>query len=454
MRGTMSAQQSYARETPASDVSPIVGLVGLAALGAWIVLCRNWPQVAGALNLPGPRERLAGPYAALLAMVFAGSLMAAWSVVVDKVHRNPSTGIDWSLRRPLSATLHISGTKLASLWATWALIGFLYCLGRWYWDGQYLFAMRVIGWAALPMFVISVPYVVWLDRVLVEPRDHAWHFGAMLIGREPWEAEAVRKHWRAWIIKGFFGAFMISILPAGFAAVVNARWSEIVHDPVLTGGALFDILFTIDVQIGTVGYILTLRPLDAHIRSGNPFLAGWIAALICYPPFVYAFMGNGGVLQYEYNTAGWGYWLAGHGALLWVWAALLAALTAIYAWATLAFGIRFSNLTYRGVLTNGPYRFSRHPAYLSKNLFWWLSSLPFLVTSHSPADMIRNTVFLGCVSAIYFWRAKTEEAHLLAEDARYREYHAWMQAHGLVTAPLARLLGRAKPKRFAAQPAE
>ena len=40
----------------------------------------------------------------------------------------------------------------------------------------------------------------------------------------------------------------------------------------LTAGALFDILFTIDVQIGTVGYILTLRPLDAHIRSGNPFL--------------------------------------------------------------------------------------------------------------------------------------------------------------------------------------
>lgn len=97
---------------------------------------------------------------------------------------------------------------------------------------------------------------------------------------------------------------------------------------------------------------------------------------------------------------------------------MLAVLTAIYAWSTVAFGIRFSNLTYRGVLTNGPYRFSRHPAYLSKNLFWWLSTLPFLVTSHSPVDMVRDTVFLGCVSAIYFWRARTEEAHLLREDAK------------------------------------
>lgn len=450
----MSAPKSRAGRLPASDVSPAVGLVGLAALIAWISLCRGWPDVADVLALPGPRARLAGPYAALVAMVLAASAMAAWSVLVDQVHRRPSTGIDWNRPRPLSATLHLSAVKLAGLWATWALIGFLYCLGRWYWDGQYLFAMHVIGWAALPLFVLSVPYVLWLDRVLVEPRDHAWHFGAMLVGREPWDADEVGKHWRAWIIKGFFGAFMISILPPGFAAVVNADWGAIVRDPVRTGNALFDILFTVDVQIGTVGYLLTLRPLDAHIRSGNPFLAGWLAALICYPPFVYAFMGGGGVIQYEYNTASWGYWFAGHDALLWAWAALLAGLAAIYAWATLAFGLRFSNLTYRGVLTNGPYRFSRHPAYLSKNLFWWLSVLPFLVTSHSPVDMIRDTVFLGGVSAIYFWRARTEEAHLLGADAKYRDYHAWMEQHGLVTAPLARLLGRVRPRRVAAQPAE
>jgi protein-S-isoprenylcysteine O-methyltransferase Ste14 len=450
----MSAQHSRAGRPPASDVSSAVGFVGLAVLAAWIAVCRNWPAIADAFSLPGPRERLAGPYAALAAMALAGLAMAVWSVAVDKVHRHPSTGIAWDRPRPLAASLHVSGTKLAGLWATWALIGFLYCLGRWYWDGQYLFAMEVIGSAAVPIFVLSVPYVLWLDRVLIEPRDHAWHFGAMLIGREPWDGDEVRKHWRAWIIKGFFGAFMISILPAGFAAVVTANWSEIVRDPVRTGNALFDILFTIDVQIGTVGYLLTLRPLDAHIRSGNPLLAGWLAALICYPPFVYAFMGNGGVIQYEYNTAGWGYWFAGHDTLLWVWAGLLAALTAIYAWATLAFGVRFSNLTYRGVLTNGPYRFSRHPAYLSKNLFWWLSVLPFLVTSRSPVDMIRDTVFLGCVSAVYFWRAKTEEAHLLSEDAKYREYHAWMAEHGLVTAPLTRLLNRARPRRVAIQPAE
>jgi protein-S-isoprenylcysteine O-methyltransferase Ste14 len=240
---------------------------------------------------------------------------------------------------------------------------------------------------------------------------------------------------------------MISILPPGFNTVVNADVAQLVRDPVLFGRSLIELLFLVDVQIGTVGYLLTFRPLDAHIRSGNPLLAGWMAALLCYPPVVYGFMGQGGILQYEYNTADWAYWLGGHPALLWAWALWLGFLTAIYAWATFAFGIRFSNLTYRGVITNGPYRFTRHPAYLAKNTFWWFSGLPFLVTNGSMVDMIRNTFFMGCVSAIYYWRARTEEAHLLAEDAKYREYHAWMAQHGLITSRLRHLsrLGRRSP---------
>jgi hypothetical protein len=54
-------------------------------------------------------------------------------------------------------------------------------------------------------------------------------------------------------------------------------------------------------------------------------------------------------------------------------------------------------------------------------------------------DAIRNCFCLLVVNAIYYWRARTEEAHLLAEDRKYREYHAWMEQHGLITAPLARL---------------
>ena len=437
---------------PASDVSAGVGLAGLAGLFAWLLICRNWPTIADLFMLPGPRAPMAGPYAAAAAVVFSGGPMVLWSVLADKVHRRPSTGIDWANPRPVRAVLDVSMTKIAGLWATWALIGFLYCVARWYWRGKYLFAMDVLGALAVPLFVLSIPYVIWLDRVLVNPRDGPWHLGAMLTGREAYDLDEVWSHLRAWAVKGFFCAFMISILPGGFAAVVMMDFAAIATDPVRLARGLTEILFLIDVQIAMVGYLLTLKPLDAHIRSANPYLAGWVAALICYPPFI--LMGAGGPLDYHAGTADWAHWMQGRPLLLWAWGALLVFLTAIYAWATVAFGLRFSNLTYRGVLTNGPYRFTRHPAYLAKNLFWWCETLPFLAVTTSLTDAVRNTVVLALVSGVYFWRAKTEERHLLAEDAKYRAYHAWMDRHGAITRALNRLVQAFRPRGPRLQPAE
>lgn len=448
----MSASPPLAERPPESDVSAAVGLWGVAGLGLWICICHFWPEITAALGFAEPQGRLSGPYAALTGLVAAALPMVVISLVRDKVHLRASTGIDWTKPRPVSAIIDISITKLAGLWATWAVIAFLYCVARWYWDGPYLLSMEVLGTLAVPLFVASIPYVIWLDRVLVEPRDGAWHFGAMLIGREPFDPAQVWHHARAWAVKGFFTAFMISIVPGGFGLIVGNDWAPVFGDPVLLAGFLITAMFVLDAQIGTVGYIMTLKPLDAQIRSANPFLAGWLAALICYPPF--QLMQGNGPLFYQGNTRDWTYWFAGHEALLWVWAAILVFLAAAYAWATVAFGLRFSNLTYRGVLTNGPYRFTKHPAYLAKNAFWWLETLPFLVVSQSLTDMVRNTFFLACVSAIYFWRARTEEAHLMAEDPKYRAYADWMARHGLITSLFHRAGQALRGRRQVLQPAE
>ena len=295
---------------PRSDVSAGVGLVGLAGLLGWIACCRAFPDISATFDLPGPRARLDGPYAALMGLVASGLPMVLWSVFVDKVHRNPSNGLAWDAKRDGHATRNISFTKLTGLWATWAVLAALYAIGRWYWDGQYLFAMKVLGFAAVPALVLSIPYILWLDRRMKDPRDATWHFGAFLLNREAWDKERVIAHWRAWIIKGFFGAFMISILPGGFAEVVNASPGDLASQPGALAVAMISLLFVIDVQIGTVGYVMTLRPLDSHIRSGNPFLAGWVAALLCYPPFVYGVMNAGGLLAYEANAPGWRHWMA------------------------------------------------------------------------------------------------------------------------------------------------
>ena len=408
---------------PPSAVSHGVGLAGLAGLALWTAIA--W------------RHGMDGPHAGIAAVFACGMPMVLWSLLVDKVHRNSSTGIDWAggLRTNREA-LDISVVKLAGLWATWGAIALFYGTARWYWEGGYSYAMQLLTWAVIPLVLLSVPYVIWLDRYLVEPRDGAYAFGQWVIGGaagKPVDG-AIANHMRSWGVKAFFLAFMLSITPANFANVIGWRFADPAGGPVQLANFLITILFLIDVAFATIGYMLTMKPLDAHIRSANPHVAGWVAALICYPPFV--LMGGGGPLDYHRGTAEWNYWFAGNEALLWLWGGLLVMLTGIYAWATVAFGLRFSNLTHRGILTHGPYRWTRHPAYVSKNLFWWLSVLPFLSVTGSWIDVARNCTLLAITSAVYYWRARTEEQHLL-EDPIYGTYHGWMERHGPVTRLLA-----------------
>jgi protein-S-isoprenylcysteine O-methyltransferase Ste14 len=400
---------------PRSAVSTGVGVAGLVGLAMWMGIARYF--------------HMYGPFSAVTAAFAAGIPMVAWSLLVDRVHRNPTTGIDWSApKKPLSATLDISLAKLAGLWATWAIIAVVYASARFYWVGNYTFAMKTFIVAAPFLFAGSVPYILWLDRRLKNPRDVCWAFGSWLMGDRSADRSAIADHFRSWAVKAFFTAFMLSGFPGNFFDTVQRPFPAL-NDPVALANFLISVMFLIDMTLATVGYILTMKPLDAHIRSATPYASGWISALICYPPFV--LMAGGGPLDYHHGTMEWSYWLRNYPLLLWINGSLLVVLTLVYAWATVAFGIRFSNLTHRGILTHGPYSWMRHPAYVSKNTFWWLSTLPFLVNTHSLADAARNTVIMAGVSGVYFWRAMTEERHL-GSDEDYRAYAAWIDRNGWI----------------------
>lgn len=415
------SSSTHSDPRPPSAVSSGTGWAGLAGLGAWILVARHFG--------------LAGPNAAMAAVIACGLPMVLWSLLVDRVHRNPTTGIDWDgPPRPLSETLDTSLTKIVGYWVTWGGIALFYGLGRWYWTEAYGYTMTLLGYAVPVLLAGSIPYVLWLDRRLADPRDNAHAFGQFVLNVGRPDRKAVIEHLRSWAVKGFFTAFMISIVPGNFYAVATPALETVLADPVRLAQWLIGLLFLIDVAFATVGYVLTMRPLDAHIRSANPYAAGWVAALVCYPPFI--LMGNGGPLDYHPGTAEWFVWLDGHPLLKIVTGALLVLLTAIYAWATVAFGLRFSNLTHRGILTHGPYRWTRHPAYLSKNLFWWLASMPFLSVNGDITEIIRNCAILAAINGIYYWRARTEERHLLADPA-YAAYHAWAGRN----APVPRFFG-------------
>ncbi|MEY2926688.1 MAG: hypothetical protein RL367_1165, partial [Pseudomonadota bacterium] len=88
---------------PKSAVSTGVGMAGLVGVAIW-------------MSYALPRG-LDGAGWAYINVLFCAVPMVAWSLFVDKVHRNPTTGIDWDTpARPWRETLDISVTKLAGLW--------------------------------------------------------------------------------------------------------------------------------------------------------------------------------------------------------------------------------------------------------------------------------------------------------------------------------------------------
>jgi protein-S-isoprenylcysteine O-methyltransferase Ste14 len=188
-----------------------------------------------------------------------------------------------------------------------------------------------------------------------------------------------------------------------------------------------DLVYALDVLYATMGYILSLRVFDSHVRSAEPTLFGWVIALECYDPFWRAMSSK---LYLHYEGIGFETWLRDVPTVQWAWAIVILVMETIYLFATFSFGIRFSNLTNRGIFTNGPYRFSKHPAYVAKNISWWMTTVPFI--SHGDvAQTIKSSIALAGVSTVYFWRARTEERHL-SRDPDYVAYATWMNEHGML----------------------
>ncbi|WP_160310401.1 isoprenylcysteine carboxylmethyltransferase family protein [Microvirga vignae] len=318
--------------------------------------------------------------------------------------------------------------KLIGLAGIYALLGLAYwVLPIYQRDFRHFFIFIT---PAIPIILLTAPVYVWLtDRSMKEPVDGCFMTGLALIGRwgdVSWKL--VRNYAAGWLVKGFFLPFMLE------AAFHDVQWflatdlkSQLLESQYGWYELTFRTLYGVDVIWGSTGYLMTLRLFQTHVRSTENTLDGWLICLICYAPFWALIYGN--YLNYE-DGFYWAYWLSDQPVLRALWGAAILALTVIYCWATISFGARFSNLTHRGILTNGPYRWSKHPAYIAKNLSWWLISMPFL-SAGGPADAVRFSLLLLGVNAIYYWRAKTEERHLSA-DPVYQRYTQWIATYGLL----------------------
>ena len=363
-------------------------------------------------------------HSALFVMGVTAATIFLFDLIWQRVHLRASTGMDFSRDQPSwERALH----KFAALLGSLGFIAFLYWLFPEYHGSYYDHFYAMLRIVLPPWLVLALPYFYLIDSRMTRPRDGYWHMGkAVTLQWQEVDRQILGQHLLGWLIKGFF-------LPLMFTFMCNDLDKFLAIDfSTLTAfkfwyDFIYDFLYFIDVGLVSLGYLMSLRITDTHFRSAEPSMLGWAVALVCYEPF-WSLIGRQ-YLSYDTGYA-WGAWLWNTPLLYGLWGSMILLLVLIYVWATVVFGARFSNLTHRGIITGGPYRWTKHPAYLAKNLSWWMISIPFMAQG-SLDETWRHCLLLLGVNGIYLLRAKTEEWHL-SKDPDYVRYALWVEQHGML----------------------
>lgn len=286
---------------------------------------------------------------------------------------------------------------------------------------------RVLMDMALPsLILIALPYMCLVNRIERGLWDEYYQVGNLLLDRlDPIDWRAIGEFFKGWFIKAFFFPLMFWELLAStayFERSVSAEGNDVTY----IYGIVVALIYFMDVCIASAGYLATFRLFGWQIRSSNPNPGAWIFTLVCYYPFfgpVYR-----ALLDYKDDHI-WSDWLADTPVLLMIWAVAIILLKICWIWSIAPFGLRFSNLTNRGIVTDGAFSLTKHPSYISKNLFWWLIHIPFISTV-GVTDGLTSCLQLFVINAIYFIRAQYEERHL-SEEPRYVAYALWIERHGI-----------------------
>jgi isoprenylcysteine carboxyl methyltransferase (ICMT) family protein YpbQ len=281
-----------------------------------------------------------------------------------------------------------------------------------------LWQLRVL----IPCVIVYFFYAEWRFPA---GNDGYWQMGMLALGQyRSVDYTVLKRNVLTWLLRGFFLPIMFGDLVAGVEIMRLTTWDSAASVPLLVDNVIV-ACFTFELAVVVAGYAAPCRLLDNYIREVESTGAGWFATLICYGPF-YSFLF---AHYFAYRSeVGWDSWLADWPIARGFWGTGIIIVVLVHLWSDSCLGLRFSNLTNRGIVTNGAYRFCKHPAYLFKNIGWWLMSVPF-VAGGETTENIRLSLLLAGTNLIYFWRSAREE-RLLSRDPHYAAYAGWMERHG------------------------
>lgn len=426
--------------------SAVTGWVGVVGFILGVVWLNQYGEVIKELNKANPNLHWAELYRyweALIVMGFTAIPMMACDALLLRANA-PEGPID-GMTKQHAYSIERTLIKLIGLSVTLGAVAFLY----WVFP-EYNPSMRPVTdtqpnpafysnfftlcWRAGPYILgVCAVYFFFIDARMTDPHDGYWHFGRALMldfARVDWAK--VSNHLRTWTVKGFFLPLMFTYLCNNLPGMLwrgeqANGWHQFVNEHGQTAAQGFlvfhhyahNFLFSIDLAFVACGYVLTLRWVQSHVRSAEPTALGWTAALICYQPFwttvgdLYLGYWSDGNWESKLPNFNLGlFYLCGVGILIF---------ETIFVWATISFGLRFSNLTHRGIVTGGPYYFTKHPAYISKICAFFLIALPW-ADGRGLGQGVRNLLMLAGLSFVYWVRGKTEERNLSSMDPAYSIY--------------------------------
>ena len=276
-------------------------------------------------------------------------------------------------------------------------------------NNDWYFNDHISKYIIILMGFFYIPFSIWNIR----GKNHVFE---TRIGRLIFDKKSRKKELLIYLLKLFFIPSMLSltiqngmIMIEHIVLIFNTEHISIyeLYCKHLYPLIIYAVLF-ICTGLYTFGYIVESKIFNNEIISVDTTFIGWFVTLICYYPF-YIILS----LYLPMMTNNFAFFINDSITLL-VWA-LMIVLFLFKLWCVLSLGWKCSNLTNRGIIINGPYKWIRHPHYAVKILIWWITFIPIFFND---PIYISGMIFW---TFIYYLRAITEENHLKKDD-NYIEY--------------------------------
>ncbi len=341
-------------------------------------------------------------------------------------------------KRSLNEVIDTTATKFFGVLIGIAFIFFLVWLFPSYDNAVNLDRLRE---ALIPTLLFVIPASLILifatEYILGAKQDGTYQFGLLArlkIGAIDWKIffDGVRE----WLLRCFF------LLINFYALVWYIAYLRVNGLPDISGDFVTFItrldlaIFGLIVASILPGYIFASRLIGTELKKVDRTWFAWAINLSCYPPINSALFG--GWVRYVpaaetdaiyHGTPAWAYHTLSHPALLFFVAFLIIFMAIIHLWGEAIVGIRAANISMRGIITTGPFAFTRHPIYVSKCFQWAFLYFPVL-NAVGVVNPIQSGILFLLVCAIYAGRALGEE-RLLATDPNYVKYALYMDEHSL-----------------------